>query len=133
MTAALLRRYLAVVLETRVYRVPVADGIIHVMHNPSKQAFQKFAAERGNNLRGLLTDDGQNLYLWDAYNAVHQTIIEALGIEHENCIAYRNDRWHGPNLVDEETGRYQPAIERITPRAAPDISDEELLRRLGEP
>jgi hypothetical protein len=82
-------------------------------------------------LRGLLSFDGNDVYLWAAWSAVHSNIIQELGLDRMECIAYRNDRWWGPNLYDEETGLYKPALQRITPRTPPTAKDHsELLKQL---
>lgn len=117
--------------ESRAIRVPVWSGdTITVLHNPSRAAFEKFAAKHPS-LRGLLSDDGRDLYLWNAGVAIHSNIMQELGLPHLNCIAFYDGRWSGPNLDDRETGGYKQAIERLTPYPRPSqAEDDELLRRL---
>jgi hypothetical protein len=126
---------LSVALAETAKRVTVWSGVtITVLHNPTQQVFEYFAANHNNNLRGLLSYDGKNVYLWAAYAAVHPNIIQELGLEHVSCIAYRHGRWHGPDLFDDNTGHYVEAIERLTPyqRGKNEISDDELLRMLHD-
>lgn len=115
-------------------RVVVWSGAtINVIHNPSRKAFEKLVAERGAeycSLRGLLSQDGRDIYLWDAGSAVHPNIIQELGLDRMECIGFRKGRWWGPNLHDEETGLYLPAIQRITPKTRDPKEDDELLKQL---
>ena len=114
-------------------RVTVWSGsTINVIHNPTRRAFEKFFAERGS-LRGLLSFDGDDLYLWDAGSAVHTNIMQELGLDRMECLSYRGGGvWWGPNIFDEETGLYKPAIQRVTPRKRPSPEDDDaLLKQLG--
>ena len=125
-----MRNWISLV-ENAAIRLPVwSGGTITVLHNPKKQAFENFIAD-GSNLRGLLSDDGNDLYIWKSSLAVHPNIMQELQLGQYNCIFFRDGKWKGPNLFDE-TGVYQPAIQRITPRDRVKLTkdDNELLRQL---
>lgn len=113
-------------------RVTVWSGAtINVLHNPSRAAFENLA-KAYDVLRGLMTYDGRELWLWPAYAAVHPNIQQELGLDRVECIFYNRGQWRGPNLHDEETGLYKPAIQRLTPAKikpyGPD--DDELLKSI---
>lgn len=107
-----------------------SGATITVLHNPSRIAFENFT-KRHEVLRGLLSDDGSDLYLWPAHAAVHPNMMQELGLGQLNCIFYVRGHWKGPNLHDPN-GLYQPAIQRITPKQLPKWRDEddELLRKI---
>jgi hypothetical protein len=109
-------------------RVAVWSGAtITVLHNPSRAAFENFA-KRCEVLRGLLSDDGNQLtepeFLYDVRMNGRMSRPEI------DCIFYVRGVWKGPNLR-EPTGLYKPAIQRITP-AQPQTTqdDDELLSKL---
>ena len=127
-------RYREIIAESHIYRVPVADGTGLVLHNPGRRVFEKFAADRHNNLRGLLTYEGDDVWLWAAYNATHAMIRDELGLGRIEYLYYRSGRWimqsGNSNLIDDQTGLYVPAIQRITPREIDWNADAELLNQL---
>lgn len=86
-----------------------------VFHNPSRVAFENLVQKTRSAIRGLIDDAGQNVWLWDAHQAVHTTAMEGLGLPFSmDCIAYYHGRWDGP-VSDHETGKFKNAIERLTP------------------
>lgn len=98
-----------------------------VYRNPSREGFQSLV-DRFKNLRGLLTPDGNTVYLWSAYAAIHTEVMDALGTGECDCLHYQWGKWLGP--VYDYDG-YKPAIERLTPYQRPDKqSDEDLLAKL---
>lgn len=114
-------------------RVTVWSGAtINVLRNPSRPAFEEFA-KKHEVLRGLLSPDGRTVWLWAAAAAVHPNIMQELGLGNYACIFYNRGRWQGPNIVDYETGKYQPALERLSPKPVdPNEKDkiDDLLRQL---
>jgi hypothetical protein len=100
-------------------RVAVWSGAtITVLHNPNAQAFHQMVEKAEGTLRGLLSDDGTDLYVWDAYMAVHPNIQQELGLGNYDCIAYTRGQWRGPvNALNMDT--YKPAVERVTPKPGP--------------
>lgn len=112
-------------------RVTVWSGAtITVLHNPSREAFLNFT-KKHRAVRGLLTYSGEDIWLWDGAMAVHPNLIQELGLEYIDCIAFNDGRWTGP--VHGGDG-YKPAVQRLTPYVPPkrEFSDEELLRILGD-
>jgi hypothetical protein len=115
-------------------RVTVWSGAtINVLHNPTKRAFDQ-ALTKCEVLRGLISQDGRDLFLWDAMMAVHPNIIQELGLGNYDCIMYVRGRWTGP-VDDPMTGRYMPAIERLTPKPQPSKQeiDDLLLKLCDDP
>jgi hypothetical protein len=114
-------------------RVAVWSGAtITVLHNPTKLTFEKFI-QKYPSLRGLLSEDGTQVWLWPAYMAVHPNIIQELGLDRCECIFWNRGRWAGPNIHDSN-GLYKPALQRLSP-ASPahyDVSDDELMNLLKE-
>jgi hypothetical protein len=116
-------------------RITVWSGAtIPVLHNPTKSAFDNFT-KKHKALRGLITLDGKEVWLWNAHMAIHPNMMQELGLDRVDCIAYTNGRWGGP-VGDVMSDVYAPAIQRLTPkiiqRWASDISDDELLRLLKD-
>lgn len=115
-------------------RIQVWSGAtIKVLHNPTKVAFENFTKEH-RAIRGLVTYDGKNLYVWDGAAAVHSNMIQELGLEHIDCVAFNDGRWSGA-VSDDGGYRYKEAIERVTPYKAPPekFTDDELLKILNDP
>jgi hypothetical protein len=114
-------------------RVAVWSGAtITVLHNPTKLTFEKFI-QKHPSLRGLISEDGKQVWLWPAYMAVHPNIIQELGLDRCECIFWNRGRWAGPNIHDSN-GLYKPALQRLSP-ASPahhDVSDDELMNLLKE-
>lgn len=123
------------ILMEKILKIPSYDGfgVIHILHNPTKRAFEKFATERGNDLRGLLSSNDKDIYLWDAGSAFHEYVRDNLGLDRVDYITYNNGKWAGQvvNLYDEN-GLYIPIIQRITPLQTPRWTkdDDEFLRQL---
>jgi hypothetical protein len=97
-----------------------------VLRNPTRAAFEALSAKY-ETLRGLLSGDGQTIYLWDAYKAEHNTVSAELGIETDeywDCIWWYRllKKWHGSVYrADTEAGDliYKPAIRRLMPPPPP--------------
>lgn len=112
-------------------RVEVWSGAtITVLHNPPKAVFTRFAEEH-EVLRGLLSEDGRDVWLWPARLAVHPNIQQALGIPRTECIFWNRGRWTGPNLHDPQTGLYVPALQRLTPMKHDPKEIDDLLAALA--
>lgn len=104
-------RYRDIVRE-RVERVAVWSGAtITVLNNPTRQQFQNFAAQH-RAIRGLLANNGTEIWLWDGAAAVHTNLIQELGVDRADCIAFNDGAWSGP--VYDHEGFY-PAVEKLTP------------------
>lgn len=118
-------------LNEGVEKITVWSGAtIPVLYNPTKIAFDNFT-KRHRSLRGLLSYDGQNIWLWDGAAAVHSNLIQELGLEHIDCIGYSDGRWNGPVYDNYE---YKAVIERLTPKPPADSAEtDELLRQLSDP
>lgn len=96
-------------------RVQVWSGAtINVYRNPSPTAFRNLIGQV-EVLRGLLSPDGNDVFLWDAYMAVHPNIMQELALGDYDCISYNRGRWNGP-VGDAMSDQYKPAIERLTPK-----------------
>lgn len=86
---------------------------LRVHHNPPLAAFQNII-QQNDVLRGILSDDGEDVWLWNAHQAVHSNVSQELGIPASYpCIFYNRGRWDGP--VMGRDGEYAPALARLTP------------------
>jgi len=83
-----------------------------VVKNPSRRTFENLA-KKHESLRALLSYDGNTLYVWPAYMAIHQEVYYSLGLEYIDCLYYYFGEWRGP--INIENYKYPPAIERVTP------------------
>ncbi len=74
-----LRRILTPQLkEYKVIKVEIGRSIdVDIFKNPSHQEFLNIL--QGASIRGLIDTD-ENLYVWDAYDAIHYDVEEALGV-----------------------------------------------------
>jgi GNAT superfamily N-acetyltransferase len=98
-----------------VEKVAVDGHPVIVLKNPTREQFFNFA-EKYRAIRGLLSYNGKNIWLWNAAAAVHSTMIMKLGIEYVYCVFYNDGRWSGP--VDDYDDKYKEVIERLTPKPA---------------
>ncbi len=123
--------------EGRVEQIAAWSGAtITVYHNPSRMVFARISEKP---LRGLLSPDGRDVWLWDAHMAIHSNVMQELGMgDSMTCISYVKHSgfraqwsgavWNGWDLL--------PAIERLTPevsaarRAKEREGDEDLLAAL---
>lgn len=86
---------------------------LRVHRNPPLAAFQNMV-EKCDVLRGILSDDGETVWLWNAHQAIHTNVSQELGIPGSYaCIFYNRGRWDGP--VMGRDGEYAPALARLTP------------------
>ena len=63
--------------EKHYYCFKLPEGDLEIYHNPSRQEFYnllKYSQE--DDLRAFLSDD--NLYIWDAYYATHEQMLNRL-------------------------------------------------------
>ena len=117
------------ITESKIERVQSWAGpMIPVIHNPSKAQFDQLVSKT-RYIRGCISYNGNDLWIWNAYNAVHPNIIQELGLEHVDCIYYHDGKWFGP-VYDHDGLR--PTLERLTPIPKKKWSDEddELLNQL---
>lgn len=104
-------------VEARVEWADIGDTKVRVWVNPTHTDFQAIlrTIAPDHTLRGTLDTSG-NLYVWDAVQAIHSQIRDALGvgadgIEHEMMIEPGSVTLDYE--VDEDAFRAIPAIQRL--------------------
>jgi hypothetical protein len=121
-------------LDETVRRITAWSGhTVSVLENPTRQEFENLVKRCGGALRGLLSSDGQTVWLWPASMAVHANVMDELGLPRStDCIQYMLGQWSGP--VGYGDDKWVPAIERLTPKPKPkySMSHEELLAALQD-
>jgi hypothetical protein len=70
--------------------IRLADGLT-VVKNPTARQVETMrakdmAAYNTSNLRGILTRNGGDLYVFSAYNGTHHEIAPAIGLQRADCI-----------------------------------------------
>lgn len=67
-------------MEAKLYQVEVSGSTVKVWKNPTHNDFAALLDNVGSELRGIVDPRG-DLYLFDAYVAIHYQVAQALGIE----------------------------------------------------
>lgn len=60
-------------------RIQIGNADLRLMENPSKEDLKSLVGAQS--IRGLLDRDSGTLYVWNAYDATHADVIDALGIK----------------------------------------------------
>ena len=98
------------ILEGRVIKVDFYSNTVNVVKNPTKEQYENMKAKASlGTLRGLLRNDGKELYIWPAGESDHWGISSKLGLSHNNYI-----HLHGSEFGNSDYyGAKSPLIHRL--------------------
>ena len=96
--------------SARMIQVPVFNGMVKVYQNPNHIEFSQLMLDAGT-LRGILSADLKQLFVWDASLAIHTAVRPIIKI-YDYYLFMKSDSIETGQFIDEETIKTRSAINR---------------------